>query len=127
MRLLVCGGRDYRDHENMFHVLDELHKSTPVDILINGCAQGADNLALQWANFNNITNLIHKIKIDFYPADWTQYGKSAGMQRNIQMLQVGRPDLVVAFPGGRGTAHMIQSAESYGVEVKIIEKEHDNG
>jgi UDP-N-acetylmuramoylalanine-D-glutamate ligase len=33
------------------------------------------------------------------------------------MLNDHRPDMVVAFPGGRGTANMIALAKSAGVEV----------
>jgi UDP-N-acetylmuramoylalanine-D-glutamate ligase len=33
------------------------------------------------------------------------------------MLDEGKPDLVVAFPGGRGTANMVQQAHRAGVEV----------
>jgi UDP-N-acetylmuramoylalanine-D-glutamate ligase len=29
----------------------------------------------------------------------------------------GKPDLVVAFPGGRGTANMVEQAKQAGVEV----------
>jgi ABC-type Fe3+-hydroxamate transport system substrate-binding protein len=32
----------------------------------------------------------------------------------------GKPDLVVAFPGGRGTANMIEQAEQAGVPVRRI-------
>ena len=33
------------------------------------------------------------------------------------MLREGRPDLVVAFPGGKGTAHMVGLARRAGVAV----------
>jgi hypothetical protein len=33
------------------------------------------------------------------------------------MLMEGKPDLVVGFPGGRGTAHMCRIAGEAGVEV----------
>ena len=33
------------------------------------------------------------------------------------MLDERRPDLVVAFPGGRGTADMVGRARSAGIEV----------
>jgi hypothetical protein len=36
------------------------------------------------------------------------------------MLDEGRPDLVIAMPGGRGTANMISQAEKAGVAVKVI-------
>lgn len=33
------------------------------------------------------------------------------------MLDFGMPDLVVAFAGGSGTAHMVRIAKEAGVEV----------
>lgn len=35
---------------------------------------------------------------------------------NRAMLEL-RPDLVVAFPGGTGTAHMVSLAKKFGIEV----------
>lgn len=43
-------------------------------------------------------------------ADWKKHGKAAGPIRNGIMLRDGKPDMVVAFPGGRGTANMVDQA-----------------
>lgn len=45
------------------------------------------------------------------------YNAKAGPDRNQRMIDEGRPDLVVAFPGGRGTADMIRRATEAGIEV----------
>lgn len=50
-------------------------------------------------------------------ADWSKYGKAAGPMRNQKMLDEYKPDLVVALPGGRGTADMVSRARVAGVEV----------
>jgi hypothetical protein len=52
-----------------------------------------------------------------YPADWARDGRGAGFLRNERMLAEAKPHLVVAFPGGRGTAHMVARAEAAGVAV----------
>ena len=52
-----------------------------------------------------------------YRADWEGLGRKAGPIRNQQMLDEGKPDLVVAFPGGRGTANMMRIAREAGIEV----------
>jgi hypothetical protein len=57
-----------------------------------------------------------------YPADWAKHGRAASPIRNQQMLDEGRPNLVVAFPGGRGTADMVRRARSAGVEVIEVDK-----
>lgn len=59
--------------------------------------------------------------IDVYPADWPRYGKAAGPMRNQQMVDEGKPDVVLAFPGGRGTADMVRRAKAAGVRVVEVE------
>lgn len=105
--LLVCGGRDYADESLLFTWMSyALTKSLKVFkpeevVVIHGAARGVDTLA------NNIA-IRCGIEVRRYPADWNQYGKSAGFIRNQHMLDHGKPDLVLAAPGGRGTAHMVR-------------------
>jgi hypothetical protein len=106
MRVLVCGGRDYSDYEKVKEVLDGIR---PTEI-IHGNARGADTLGGDYARSNGI-------ECREYPADWDAYGRRAGYVRNSQMLVEGRPELVVAFPGGKGTEMMIKLAKSAGVAV----------
>lgn len=115
MRVLVCGGRDYSNTIQLFRTLDALAKHEIVDCIIEGDAPGADRIAGYWAK---------KRRIDLYifPADWKKYGRSAGPIRNKQMLDEGQPDLVVAFPGGKGTANMIEQANHAGIKVIKIPK-----
>ena len=106
MIVLVTGGRNYSDFEWLETVLGWL----PITTLAEGCARGADRLAELWA-FSRGVECWH------FPADWHRYGLAAGPIRNEQMLVKAQPDLVVAFPGSRGTADMIQRAEKAGVRV----------
>lgn len=107
VRVLVCGGREYTDSEKVYDVLGTLPK---VSIVIEGGATGADCFADEWATTSGTPHLK-------FTADWDQYGKSAGPIRNKKMLEEGRPDLVIAFGGGKGTANMISIARKAGVEV----------
>ncbi len=109
MRVLVCGGRDYSDRKFVYQCLDALHKEHPIDVLIEGGAVGTDRIAGGWAVKMGINNLV-------FPADWNKHGKAAGPIRNQRMLNEGKPDLVVAFPGGRGTADMMKRAKAAGVK-----------
>ncbi len=111
MRVLVCGGRDYADEAAVFAVLDLLHAERPISVLIHGAARGADTLAASWARRRGIQG-------QAFPANWRKHGKAAGPVRNAQMLEEGQPVLVVAFPGGRGTADMVAQAWWAGVEVR---------
>jgi len=50
-------------------------------------------------------------------AQWAELGRKAGPIANQQMIEEGRSTLVVAFPGGRGTANMVQRDRGAGVEL----------
>lgn len=114
-RVLVCGGRDYKDREQLFRVLDAAHLANPIICLIHGAAQGADALATHWASGRGVPR-------NAYPPGWIEHGKAAGPIRNKQMLDEGKPHIVIAFPGGKGTANMIQQAEAAGVPVVRVRR-----
>jgi hypothetical protein len=109
MRLLVCGGREFVYRPAVFAALDRAHAKRTVTVLVHGAARGADSLAGEWARARGIAEERH-------PANWERDGKRAGPIRNAEMLATGI-DGVVAFPGGRGTAHMVQIAREAGVPV----------
>jgi UDP-N-acetylmuramoylalanine-D-glutamate ligase len=71
-------------------------------------------MASTWASLNGRGHVA-------FPADWKTHGKAAGPKRNRQMLDDAKPDLVVAFPGGRGTDDMVNKAKSRGVPVVRVE------
>lgn len=117
MRILVCGGRDYLDYNyldiTLFDILD-IGITGKDHTIIQGEAKGADFLSKVFAHE-------YELKVESFPANWKKYGKAAGSIRNQQMLDEGKPDLVVAFPGGTGTADMVRRAKKAGVEVLEIE------
>ena len=112
MRILVCGGRDYSDRKTFNEVLNQYLSHNPT--IIHGSAKGADTLAGDFAHD-------HMLSWIAYPADWNKYGKRAGYIRNVQMLNEGKPDLVIAFPGGKGTEMMINLAEKANVKVVRVQ------
>jgi hypothetical protein len=109
MKILVCGGRNFEDRILLDRVLSELRQARPFDMVIHGDSRGADRLAGWWADRNGIQEVR-------CPAPWGVHGHGAGTMRNRAMLTL-QPDLVVAFPGGRGTAHMVSIAKAAGIEV----------
>lgn len=114
-RVLVCGGRDYRDWESAYKVLDAAHYANPIECLIHGAARGADSIAADWAESR-------LVPIEPYPADWKRDGRGGGPVRNQRMLDEGKPHMVIAFPGGAGTADMVKRAEKAGIPVVKITK-----
>lgn len=113
MRVLVCGSRYFDNYRYVENILDKYHSYFKFDSLIHGGAYGIDNLAGLWAQE-------HEIPMIVYRADWDKYGKSAGSIRNKQMLEEGKPDMVIAFPGGKGTANMIKQAKEANICINQI-------
>jgi hypothetical protein len=114
MRVIVCGGRNFRSPAQVWRELDRLHADCPITALMQGGATGADRFAREWA----ITKpAVHCFVCN---ADWDLYGNAAGPIRNAKMLE-WKPDLVVAFPGGRGTASMVKLSRAAGVEVREVD------
>jgi predicted polyphosphate/ATP-dependent NAD kinase len=129
-RVLVCGGRDYDDAPRIYSVLDHYNAATGgFEIVIQGEATGADLIAKAWA-------VTTGVRTADFPADWTTldgvpcivkyrrdgtaYNALAGHNRNARMINEGAPNLVIAFPGGRGTRDMIAKAKDSCIPVLEI-------
>jgi hypothetical protein len=109
MRVIVTGGRDFADGAKVFDALARVHAQQPITTLVHGGAKGADTLAAEWAAANSVEQEVFK-------PDWARYGRGAGPVRNRDMAAAGA-DLVVAFPGGSGTADMCRQAARAGIRV----------
>lgn len=109
IRVIVCGGRDYHAKVELFNALDAFHTKNHIIEVIHGAARGADTLAGEWA-------ASRMVPCTPVPADWEKYKKAAGFRRNEEMLKRS-PGYVIAFPGGNGTAHMVEIATKAGVPV----------
>jgi hypothetical protein len=118
MRILVCGDRNWTDYDMIAEALfqEAFVKFQDVTV-IEGEARGADSLAARAA-------VDLALKVERYPAQWKKYGKAAGAIRNQQMLDEGRPDLVLAFHDdiehSKGTKDMVRRARLAGIETRVI-------
>lgn len=110
MKILVCGGRDYADWYRLKTVLDDIYKKFSDITIISGCAKGADTLAIEWVVLNHV-------ELELYYANWKEYRRKAGPIRNQKMLDEGKPDLVIAFPGGNGTADMVRRSKKANIPL----------
>lgn len=113
-RILVCGGVEWSNITLTEAVLDgyrqQMHdKDQPISI-VQGGARGADFIAKAWAEK-------HDIPCETFNAEWKRYGRGAGPIRNSAMLETS-PDLVIAFPGGRGTNDTVTKAAKLGIKVR---------
>lgn len=107
-RILVCGGRDYNDAAHVDEVLTRIYRDGAV--FCHGAYRGADTLCDDWCKAKGIP-------VTPFPAEWDKYKGSAGPRRNRRMFKEFKPDLVIAFPGDKGTADMIRVAMNGGCQV----------
>lgn len=111
--VLICGSRIWTDRATIARVMRELDPGT---LIVHGAARGADRLADEVARDLGLPRKA-------CPADWGQYGRAAGPIRNQQMLDLERPDRVLAFrvPGASpGTDDMIRRARTRGIRVSVF-------
>lgn len=141
MRLLVCGGRNYANYSRIGTlgytrqsyeaerdvvynaIADALGWVSTDDIatwlppdgtrIIHGGAHGVDTCAGDWAT-------VHWTACDVYAPDWRTYGRRAGPLRNQQMLDLGKPDKVLAIHGGPGTDDMVHRAHLARIPLIIV-------
>lgn len=120
LTLVVCGGRDYKDERAVTAVLDVIRRKRRLIRVIEGDCRGADRMAGRWAR--RAAGVRHSPM----PADWDRYGpKRAGFIRNSAMrdelvnvrTQTGCAVGVLAFPGGDGTAMMVEIAGKAGIKT----------
>lgn len=104
--VIVTGGRSYSDVRHVESVLNNVALDRSF-VLYEGGAGGADSIARSWAEKNGI-------ECKTFCADWKQFGSAAGPIRNKAMLSealsIAKEVIVIAFPGGRGTANMCMLA-----------------
>jgi hypothetical protein len=93
--------------------LDHIHQETPISVLIHGAASGADAHADSWAKSKGVP-------VEPYKANWKLHGKAAGPKRNQRMIDEGKPDRAVSFPGGRGTADMVKRIQAAGIKLMEV-------
>lgn len=126
-RLLITGSRDWGmetdDQGNLtgqaLHeraLLQEKIRSCfaadPSAVLVSGaCNTGADQQCEElWASLGGA--------IERHPAEWDEYGKSAGFRRNTEMVALGAA-LCLAFVrhNSRGASHTVDEAARAGITV----------
>jgi YspA, cpYpsA-related SLOG family len=108
-RVLVCGGKDYTDRVRIYDALNRLHAEHHFSMLIIGDTPGAETMAEEWARDRGIPTQIYK-------ADRERWGSDASAIRDELMLK--EKPLVIAFPGGEGTARTVRLA--YAGAVRVI-------
>lgn len=116
MILLVTGGRDFKDVPYIYKILDKYHEERRFSLVVHGGARGVDRIAGKWGHSRGVQPVAFEAMWDYDGA------KHAGLWRNKRMIKAMKPDLVIAFPGGTGTANMMKLA--FNMEnVELIDTE----
>lgn len=111
-RIVVTGGREYADMDVVRHAFDSLLIGTS-DTIVNGGCRGADELC-------RLIAVERGVNVETMKADWNRYGRSAGPIRNSQMI-ASKPDIVMAFPGGRGTSNCVNLARDAKIPIMFFQ------
>ena len=114
-KVIVAGSRNYYNKDFIYNKLDILLSkiNKPVQI-VSGLAKGVDSIAVDYANDRGLS-------IKTFVANWDEYGKKAGILRNIEMGDYA--DALIAFrlDNSVGTSHMIDYAKTKNLKIRIYE------
>lgn len=119
MKLIIAGGRDFKDYWLLCYKLDRLLVNINKEdiLIIGGGASGADTLGIDYAKERGIAWVVVE-------AQWTLHnGKkdySAGHKRNCKMASMATH--LVAFWDGKstGTADMISISKCLKLNVRVV-------
>lgn len=113
---LICGGREFADQHMFDNVMFQLLGMWGMPSrIVHGAATGADTMADKWGKQ-------HALDVIGLAPDWERHGNAAGPLRNEDMLYRYKPNRVIAFPGGKGTADMVARAKKRGAhQITVIE------
>jgi hypothetical protein len=116
--LLVCGDREWTDHEYLGDILDgALRKLGPL-ALIDGGNPGVEEFAGAWAHHRKDVSH-HKMK-----RDWRGFRKIPGVVRNRDLLSLEPWLVIVAYCGEKpstGLNNLIELAQERGIETWLIQ------
>jgi hypothetical protein len=114
MVILICGSRTATAIPTVVEGLKLVIEQFKPSMVIHGAAKGADSIG------GNVARALD-VPVREFPAQWDTHGKAAGHIRNQQMLDEGKPQMVVAvYPVEgitRGTQDMVTRAQKAKIPV----------
>lgn len=108
--IAFTGGRTCSNDSDVYCLLRVLNPDT----VFVGDADGLDRLVRTFCKHLNIPYTVFK-------ADWGEHGRAAGPIRNKEMLQSGA-NILIAFPGGKGTENCVKQAKELGITVLRVDE-----
>lgn len=110
MKLIIAGSRDFDKAEL---VVEHAKQFMPITEIVCGMCRGADMLGYSYAK-------AVLLPIKEFPANWDANGKAAGYIRNEQMARYADAALIFWDGRSKGTKHMIDLSNRYGLKTVII-------
>jgi hypothetical protein len=116
IRICVAGSRSINDYglfkEEFLRFLEN-YQGYDIVIVTGRAKDGPDDMAYHLARWDL------GIPYEEYPADWKQFGNSAGMHRNVKMSEV-LDSLFVMWDGeSKGTKHMLKITNKLGKDTVL--------
>lgn len=111
MKTIIAGSRDLGTAEVEAAMKKCPH---PVTEVVSGGCRGVDQAGEEWARLRGIP-------IKVFPADWKQFGKSAGFRRNAEMASYAEALVAVWDGKSPGTRNMIEVAKKAGLKVYVAD------
>ena len=114
-RVVIAGCRGYKNYIEAKKYIDfcisNVRKKNEI-VIVSGCASGADAIGERYAKENGFN-------VEKYPAEWKNFGRSAGPIRNKRMAEIS--DYVICFwdEKSKGTKSMIDYARKYNKPIRI--------
>jgi hypothetical protein len=114
--LIIAGSRNWFDWLSIEAALKHVYNNGARFMRSGACPTGADAMCeLIWGQH------VGPNAIERYPADWGSYGKSAGYQRNAEMVNDGAGQgLAFILNDSRGATHTAELMQSAGIKLITI-------
>lgn len=112
MRTIIAGSRSCTEYGDLLKAIASMPWKPTV--VLSGTARGVDQMGERWATENDVP-------IEYFPANWSEHGKSAGYRRNAEMAKQADALLAIWDSSSRGTKHMIDLAREANLTVFVLE------
>jgi len=115
-KVIVAGGRKFNNYnllkDKLDHYLSQKKENEEI-VIISGTANGADKLGERYANEKGY-------QIIRFPANWDEFGKSAGYIRNTKMANIANACVVFWDGISPGSKHMIDIAKNKNLLLRVV-------
>jgi hypothetical protein len=113
VKYIIAGSRtipnSIESRKKFFNLIDSLNLNN-IDLILSGMANGADTLGEYYA-------LANSIDVEYHPANWNEYGKSAGYRRNVEMANNADALILIWDGKSKGSGHMKRIAQEKGLTI----------